>query len=332
MTTNEHKTEITQHSGSPITKLEGVRVGNTTAIAFSDNNTLNTYKERLLSHSYEISETKHFVVCQHALFSRIILLHTFQQTTIDADLICFIEYELTPFGFMHSTREFGATLFAIMASTFSSPRHQPSIWRCFCVNTLEKLREQLADTSLFQLEVHPYITPFTVIYQRVKELFTGERLLDVGCSFGFLPILMEEHLSDISIVGMDNNPDMIRCATDIASVVRTKHTIFYLHDILAPNETDSGSFDTITALHILEHIPEKDISIALTHLLQLTSKRLIIAVPYEEQMEKLYGHQQLFTPEKLQNWGKWCVEYLQGAGHFWCEDVMGGMLIIDKDS
>ena len=124
MTTNEHETEMKQPSSSPLTRLEGVRVGNTTAIAFSNKNALNTYKERLLSHSYKISETKHFVVCQHALSSRIVLLHTFQQTTIDADLICFIEYELTSFGFMHSAREFGATLFAVMASTFPSPRSE----------------------------------------------------------------------------------------------------------------------------------------------------------------------------------------------------------------
>ena len=169
------------------------------------------------------------------------------------------------------------------------------------------------------------------MYQRVRELFIGERFLDVGCSFGFLPILMEEHLPAISIVGMDNNPDIIRCATDMASVVGTKHTIFHFHDILAPNRPDSGNFDTVTALHVLEHLPEKDVPIALIHLLQLTTKRLLIAVPFEEKMEELYGHQQLFTSEKLQHWGKWCVEYLQDAGHFRCEDVMGGMLVIDKD-
>jgi len=33
---------------------------------------------------------------------------------------------------------------------------------------------------------------------------------------------------------------------------------------------------------------------------------------------------------KLEQWGKWCVEHLQNQGHFWCEDVMGGLLVIER--
>jgi len=64
--------------------------------------------------------------------------------------------------------------------------------------------------------------------------------------------------------------------------------------------------------------------------MQVTDKRLIVAVPYEEEAQGLYGHHQTFTPEKLHYWGNWCIEQLQGNGRYWCEEVMGGMLIIER--
>jgi hypothetical protein len=41
-------------------------------------------------------------------------------------------------------------------------------------------------------------------------------------------------------------------------------------------------------------------------------------------------NQQVFTREKLEQWGKWCVEHLQDQGHFWCEDVIGGLLVVER--
>ena len=65
-------------------------------------------------------------------------------------------------------------------------------------------------------------------------------------------------------------------------------------------------------------------SVALTHLLQVTNNRLLIAVPYEEKAQGLYGHLQIFTPEKLNFWGNWCTEQLKGKGRYWCMDYLQG--------
>ena len=69
---------------------------------------------------------------------------------------------------------------------------------------------------------------------------------------------------------------------------------------------------------------------ALENLLKVTSRRLIIAVPYEEGIpEVVYGHEQLFIREKLEKVGKWCVEQIGGAGRIQYEDREGGLLLID---
>jgi SAM-dependent methyltransferase len=258
------------------------------------------------------------------------LLHTFDQSDIDADLICYIEQELSAHGFILTEKDFGAVLFAVLASTFPSPRHQPAIWRRFCVNSLTKMRDQLNHPPAISPSTVSYITPFAAIYRRVFELFVGQSFLDVGCSFGFLPVLMAEQAKDVTVMGCDLNRDTLGFAMDLATTTGVQQALFSLQDVLDPTIRCLGSFDTVTALHLLEHLQNQDMPVALSHLLQMTSKRLIIAVPYEEQVQVLYGHIQRFTPEKLHSWGRWSIDTLEGRGRYWCEEVMGGLLIVER--
>jgi SAM-dependent methyltransferase len=323
--------ELDQHAKSVVTKQEAVRVGKVIVLAQHDRIALLEQKQRLAARGYRVSATRHFVVCQKPTTHHTVLLHTFGQAEIDADLICFIEDELPSFGIMPTAQDFGATLFAVLASTFPAPRDQRLIWRHFCCNSLIKLRDHI-DHPRSALHEVSYLAPFATMYRRILDLSIGDTLLDVGCSFGFLPVLMSERDPDMRILGCDKNPDAIDFSTDLAEVSGVGHVAFALHDVLDATILGLGTFDTVTAVHLLEHLPERDVALAFTHLLHLTAKRLIIAVPYEQQARTLYGHQYVFTKEKLQQWGQWCLNSLQGAGRFWCEEVAGGMLIIERSS
>jgi hypothetical protein len=101
-------------------------------------------------------------------------------------------------------------------------------------------------------------------------------------------------------------------------------------DITDPTFPSIGTFDTVTAIHLLEHLPEAYLPLVLEHLLNVTAHRLIIAVPFEEQATMAYGHEVVCTPETLERWGTWCLDYLHGKGRYWQEEVRGGMLIVDK--
>ena len=86
----------------------------------------------------------------------------------------------------------------------------------------------------------------------------------------------------------------------------------------------------MTAVHLLEHFTIDQLPLALSNLLKVTRHRLIIAVPYEQQAEVAYGHQQVFSREKLEKWGRWCVEQMSGRGRSFCEDIMGGILTVER--
>lgn len=311
-------------------KQEGVRVGNVTVLAQSDAQKINRFKQQLTMRSYQVKVTPHFVICRKPPANRTILMHTFSQTTIDADLISIVEDELPASGIVASAQEYGAVLFAIMASCFPVPRSQSMIWQRFCLNTLDRLRTLISSPLKASSPPVSHIAPFAAIYRRIIELFVGQSLLDVGSSFGFLPVLMAEHVANTTIVGCDNSPDAISLANDLVTATHTNRTVFLLKDVCSTDFTSVGCFDTVTAIHLLEHLTEQELPLAITHLLQVTSKRLIMAVPYEEKMEKLYGHQQVFTREKLEFWGKWCIQTFEGCGSYWCEDLMGGLLVVER--
>lgn len=312
-------------------KQEGVRVGDVVVLAQPDPHVLQRRKERYIAHGYHVQETAHFVVCRKASVATSFVLHTFRQDTIDADLICFTERELAPLGLADSAQDYGALLFATLASPFSAPRNPQIIWRHFCLNSLARLR-LLMRQSIEQATPFSHLVPFAALYQRVRELFQGSSLLDVGSCFGFLPVLLAEQWPEIRAEGCDNNPEMLAIASDLASVSATPQVRFTWQDVCAEQFICQQPFDTVSVIHLIEHLAEEEMPQVLTHLLHITSQRLILAVPYEEEIQALYGHKQIFTRDKLDYWGAWCINHLDGAGRYWCEEVMGGLLIVERST
>jgi len=309
---------------------EGVRIGNLIVLAQPTQNALDQYKRQLLTKSYQISETEHFTICQQPSTNKLILMHLFKQEEANADLICFIEDELPTTNIIPSSREFGATLFAILASMYPAPRNQQAIWLNFCLNSLNSLRKQIAQPPLSEHAQVSYIGPFAAIYRRVFEIISGQSLLDVGCSFGFLPVLMSERAHNMHISACDISADAISFSTMLANATKVQNITFSQKDVLSEDFLKLGTFDTVTAIHLLEHLTEEDTPTAVDHLLHVTKKRLLIAVPYEEQAQKVYGHYQVFTPEKVHLWGKWCMDVIKGKGRYWYEELMGGLLIVER--
>ncbi len=105
---------------------------------------------------------------------------------------------------------------------------------------------------------------------------------------------------------------------------------FIQADLLARDFATIGHFDTVTALHVLEHFTEGDMYQVLSNLLKVTVQRLILAVPYEEgEPERAYDHKQLFSREKLEGVGRWCLKQWEG-GSMRYEDSSDGLLVIER--
>jgi SAM-dependent methyltransferase len=300
-------------------------------VPFADGDGLAGTVERLAARGFRVRETPHFVHGQRRPGGQSIVLHRFDEATIDEDVSPMVGEELGSLGVVTSAREYGETLFAVVASTCPSSLNCPdcgrlhldqtAIWRHFSLNTLDRLRERLSAPGP---ECGSHTAVFAAIYRRILECRVGEGLLDVGSNLGHLPVLLSERAPEMTVVGCDNRPEAISCCVELAAATGNTRVAFELADVLAPDFAEIGRFDTVTAVHVLEHLTEEELPVALAHLLDVTVRRLIVSVPYEEPVQPLYGHRQAFTPEKLRSWGERC------GGRFTLEDLGGGFLVVDR--
>ncbi len=74
-----------------LSKQEAIRVGKLIVLAQHDQLALKYQEQRFHTKGYRVRETPHFVFCQKQSPHQTVLMHTFGQADIDADLICFIE-------------------------------------------------------------------------------------------------------------------------------------------------------------------------------------------------------------------------------------------------
>jgi 2-polyprenyl-3-methyl-5-hydroxy-6-metoxy-1,4-benzoquinol methylase len=287
-------------------------------------------KKRFAEGGYQVHETPHFLLFLRDEAPSVIIVHWFAPEEMNADVKHYIARELKPYDIITQSQHYGEILGGIVGSVF--PDDTRRAWRCFGANTLQRFLTFLATAYTPPLPDYATIGMFATLYQRVLELRVGSCFLDAGCASGFLPLLVAERIPFLTeIVGVDIDAASFEIAQELAYEKQLKQVRFAQADLLSEDFSRLGVFDTVVALHMLEHFSETDMYRVLRNLLKVTSQRLLLAVPYEhDEPEVAYGHLQLFTRAKLEKVGQWCLEQLGGTGKVWCEDCVGGLLLIER--
>ena len=286
-------------------------------------------KGRFTEGGYHIQQTEHFLLFTRSEHPSTILVHTFAPEEINADIKHYIMQELKPLGILTQSQQYGEILVGIVTTFF--PDDIRRSWTYYGANTLQRFLTFLSTVSTPPPPPYTNMGGFVVQYQRVCELCTGATFLDAGCESGFLPLLIAERMPFMErVVGVDIRPDMFVVVKELAQERHFTNVRFVKHDLLDANFSEIGTFDTVVALNVVEHFTEKDMYRLIANLLHVTSQRLILTVPYEQEAEDLYEHKQIFTKVKLEQVGQWCLQHLNGAGKMWCEDCAGGLLLIER--
>ena len=292
---------------------------------------LTLLKQRFAEGGYQVKETPHFLLFTRPEVPTTILVHLFAPEELHADIKHFVTLELKPLGVLNSSHHFGEILAGIVGSFF--PEDVRRAWSYFGANTLQRFLMYLSTVSTPPYPDYTSIGSFATQYKRICELCAGKTFLDAGCESGFLPVLIAERLPFMErVVGIDIRPDMFDIVSELAQERHLVNVEFLQADLLAEDFATLGRFDTVTAIGVLEHFVEAEMYQTLANLLKVTTRRLILIVPYEREPETVYGHEQVFTPEKLELIGKWCVQRLDGMGRIWLEECVGGLLLIERTS
>lgn len=308
-------------------KGRAVQIGNVIGVnAYHAN--LVALKDRFTEGGYTLQETEHFLLCTRVEAPSPILLHWFSPNELDANIGDVFMHELKPLGLLTDSRSFGDVFGAVVCSLF--PGEPQRSFSLYATNTLQRYRTLLKG-NVERSSADSTINSFAQLYRRVLALQVGERFLDAGCSFGFLPLLVAEQRPTLSqVIGVDIASSPFPIIEQIAKEGHLTNVQFLQADLLREDVNTWGSFETVTALHVLEHFTEEDMYQVLAHLLGITSQKLILAVPYEPgEPEQAYGHQQRFTRATLEAVGRWCLQQW-GSGSLCYEDCAGGLLVLER--
>jgi hypothetical protein len=261
-------------------------------------------------------ESPHFTVL--SLGDATIVLHRLGPDEIDNDLAELVASELVRPGNVTVPRAFERCFAGVVLSSAPSPR---DAWRAFYANTLSKLRQVAAGE-------HPGpdrgpVAVFGRIYGHARELVAGSSLLDVGTCFGFFPLLMQQALPRIEISALDVSAPILELARDAAISYEPANSVEFVCGDACSMPFADDSFDTVTALHMLEHLDPSSADQALREICRVVKRRVIVAVPLEDEPDPAYGHVQAFDREGLITLGEgtgWRCDF---------EEYLGGWIVLE---
>ena len=232
---------------------------------------------------------------------------------ISNELADHIAAELVPLGLVPDGPVFEQIFVDAVLATHPDPMQA---WTAFYGNTMRQLRRPDPGGA-------GSLATFARIYAHVQSLIRGTTVLDVGCCFGFLPLLAAERSPRLRVIGADLVPATAALASRICNA-QGGRTPFLAADLLALPVADQA-VDTVLAVHVLEHLPAEACRPALAQLRRVARDRVVIAVPLEQTPDPTFGHLQAFDLPRLAGIG-------DAPG--WSRAVHaadGGWLVLDRD-
>ena len=89
------------------------------------------------------------------------------------------------------------------------------------------------------------------------------------------------------------------------------------------------SADTVTALHLIEHLPDDAAEAVLDEALRLARRRVAIAVPFEDEPQECYGHLRCYDLPKLSRMADdLCARHPGVTASVY--ELHGGWLVLDR--
>ncbi|ALG86694.1 methyltransferase type 11 [Gordonia phthalatica] len=232
------------------------------------------------------------------------LVHSYSPADISDSVVVSELSALVEQGVIAGRDDFEAAAVSLITSVGPDPR---ASWRAFYANSVAELRFGSV--------------PFSPIHRRARSLIDGDSVLEVGCCFGFFALQcagagLRVTATDICAGALELLDD---ASTELRLPVATR-----VGDVRALPFADD-SFDTVTLLHLLEHLEPCDVHTAIAESCRVARRRVVIAVPYEEKASPHFGHLRTVCEDDLRDW----ASAVAGPSRIFADH--GGWLVIDPE-
>jgi len=245
--------------------------------------------------------------------TRVHVAHALPANRIDNDLAGLIAEELFAAGWLGGTDVFERVFTGIVLSSADDPA---DAWSLFYANTLRRLSGLDADATPRPCSLAAYAP----VYAHASSLAGPGTVLELGCCFGFLSLQLAS--AGKTVTASDVTANTVRLLATIAPRLGRQVDTVVCDAARVPR--GDASYDTVLAIHLLEHLEVDHGAAVVEEMLRLARRRAVIAVPFEEEPTAAFGHVRVFGREDLLALGRstgWVSSYY---------DYHGGWLVLDR--
>ncbi|TPG29508.1 mycofactocin oligosaccharide methyltransferase MftM [Mycolicibacterium hodleri] len=231
--------------------------------------------------------------------------HDLDPDEISDELAVLLATELDDTGVLRGQSEFEAVFTGVVRSAAAGEEG----WLAFYRNSLNRLEQGSA--------------AFAPVHQHAASLVVGGDVVDLGSCFGFFPLRMAA--AGLTVTATDISGSTMDLLDRVSGPLR--RTVRTLTCDAACVPLPDGAADTVTVLHLLEHLDPAAAGSVLREAMRLARRRVIVAVPFEEVPRACYGHVQRFDDRVLRVIADaWRSAGVRAGVH----EYHGGWLILDR--
>lgn len=255
--------------------------------------------------------TTHFDV--HTAGGLLHVRHRVPPERVDDDLAGLLADELFGPGWLRGPELFERIF---TGTVLTSGECALSSWERFYRNTLARI-EQCVDGDA--PGGHGTIAGYAPVYARAEELLAPGSVLELGCCFGFLSLRIAA--SGRRTTASDLSTGTTRLLARVAPRLGVPLTAVAADAGRFPG--DDRTADTVLAVHLLEHLDDDHGARVLAEAVRLAARRVVVAVPLEDEADETWGHVRTIDLDDLVAWGR-------GTGRpFEVSEHHGGWLVIE---
>ena len=229
-----------------------------------------------------IVRTGHFCLWERG--RRIEVSHWLRPDQIDNDVFGLLAEELFTPGWLPAGEILERVFTGVVLSCVDDPL---LAWCTFYGNTLARIRRAWrTPAAASDLGFSP-ITEFAPVYAHALQLIPACRVLDVGSCFGFLPLLLAERPGNtVTATGLSGGTMGLLKAVAAARGLQVGTLVCDAARIPVPDDWA----ETVTVIHLLEHVSPEHGSAVLGEALRVAQDQVVVAVPAGEAPSAAYGH------------------------------------------
>ncbi len=263
-----------------------------------------------------IVRTAHFELWRHDW--RLVVRHRVPADDVDDALTTVINDELFGPGWVTGSEMFERIFTGVVLTSAPDP---VDAWLLFYRNSLRRY-----DAALDQAPDEPgrdALADFASIHRHADTLVPeNASVLEIGCCFGFLSLRLAR-TPGRSVIASDLSAGTVGLLGEVA--VRLGVRLRTLVADAARIPLPDASEDVVLLVHLLEHLDDHHGRLALDEAVRVAARRVIVAVPYEEEPTPAYGHIRTIDEADLRAWGA------NTSGWTWTvHEHLGGWLVLDR--